>query len=260
MSMSAGTQRLKSSKILLIGDACEDVYHYGECTRISPEAPVPIFGFSHSEAKPGMALNVKENLIGLGNQVLSLVNSSPISKERYIDQKTMQHMFRVDRGEDSKLKPMSPNLLKGLDASSFDAVVISDYDKGFVDTDTAAAIIKFAKSIPVFVDSKKNDLSCYKGCIIKINEQEYQSALNVPGGDLIITLGSRGCVWSDILFEAEKVNVFDVCGAGDTFLASLVTGYLSTNDMSSALEFANRCSAIAVSNFGAYTIKLEDLS
>jgi D-beta-D-heptose 7-phosphate kinase/D-beta-D-heptose 1-phosphate adenosyltransferase len=154
---------------------------------------------------------------------------------------------------------MNPHLLKNLDVSSFDAVVISDYDKGFVDTDTAAAIIKFAKSIPVFVDSKKNDLSCYRGCIIKINEQESRNALNVPDGDLIITLGSRGCVWNDMLFEAEKVSVFDVCGAGDTFLASLVTGYLSTSDMPYALAFANRCSAIAVSNFGAYTIKLEDL-
>ena len=260
MSTSMDTQRLKSSKILLIGDACEDVYHYGECTRISPEAPVPIFGFSHSETKPGMALNVKENLIGLGNKVLSLVNSSPISKERYIDQKTMQHMFRVDKGEESRLRPMNPNLLKNLDMSSFDAIVISDYDKGFVDDDTAAAIIKFAKSIPVFADSKKKDLSCYRGCIIKINEQECQDALNVPDGDLVITLGSRGCTWNDMLFEAEKVNVFDVCGAGDTFLASLATGYLSTSDMPFALNFANKCSAIAVSNFGAYTIKLEDLN
>jgi len=260
MSISTDIQRLKSSKILLIGDACEDIYHYGACTRISPEAPVPIFEFSYSETKPGMALNVKENLIGLGNQVLSLVNSSLMSKERYIDQKTMQHMFRVDKGEDTKLKPMNLHLLKNLEASSFDAIIISDYDKGFVDKDTVEAIIKFAKSIPIFVDSKKKDLSCYRGCIIKINEQEYQNALNVPDKDLVITLGPRGCTWSDILFEAEKVSVFDVCGAGDTFLASLATGYLSTNDMPTALSFANRCSAIAVSNFGVYTIKLEDLN
>jgi len=60
------TQQLKSFKILLIGDNCLDVYRYGSVDRISPEAPVPVFKFSHEETKPGMAGNVARNLEALG--------------------------------------------------------------------------------------------------------------------------------------------------------------------------------------------------
>ena len=56
------TQQPKKYKILLIGDNCVDVYQYGTVDRISPEAPVPVFKFSHEERKPGMAGNVANNL------------------------------------------------------------------------------------------------------------------------------------------------------------------------------------------------------
>jgi D-beta-D-heptose 7-phosphate kinase/D-beta-D-heptose 1-phosphate adenosyltransferase len=49
-------------KILLVGDSCYDIYHYGEVKRISPEAPIPIFDLKYSEKKYGMASNVYENL------------------------------------------------------------------------------------------------------------------------------------------------------------------------------------------------------
>jgi bifunctional ADP-heptose synthase (sugar kinase/adenylyltransferase) len=51
------TQQQKQFKILVIGDSCVDIYHYGECTRISPEAPVPIFKHEKSEKYGGMASN-----------------------------------------------------------------------------------------------------------------------------------------------------------------------------------------------------------
>jgi D-beta-D-heptose 7-phosphate kinase/D-beta-D-heptose 1-phosphate adenosyltransferase len=49
-------------KVILIGDRCVDEYHYGEITRLSPEAPVPIFVPKRIESKNGMAANVEENL------------------------------------------------------------------------------------------------------------------------------------------------------------------------------------------------------
>ena len=55
-------QQQKQFKILLLGDNCTDVYQYGTVDRISPEAPVPVFKFSHEENRPGMAGNVFENL------------------------------------------------------------------------------------------------------------------------------------------------------------------------------------------------------
>jgi len=57
----------------------------------------------------------------------------------------------------------------------------------------------------------------------------------------------------------EQIEVFDVCGAGDTFMSALVTAYMSTFSMPESIEFANKCAGISVKNFGNYKISLEDL-
>ena len=51
---SESTQQLKPLNILLIGESCQDEYHYGECNRISPEAPVPIMDYSWGSVCPGI--------------------------------------------------------------------------------------------------------------------------------------------------------------------------------------------------------------
>ena len=56
-------QQQKKFKILLIGDSCKDEYHYGRSHRLSPEAPVPVLNFKNTIVKPGMAANVRENLL-----------------------------------------------------------------------------------------------------------------------------------------------------------------------------------------------------
>ena len=48
-------------KILVIGETCEDVFIYGKITRLSPEAPVPVFIKTHWEGNQGMAKNVEKN-------------------------------------------------------------------------------------------------------------------------------------------------------------------------------------------------------
>ncbi len=59
--MSKDTQQQKQSKILLVGDTCIDEYYYGRCTRIKPEAPVPLFDIERLETLEGMSGNVKKN-------------------------------------------------------------------------------------------------------------------------------------------------------------------------------------------------------
>ena len=59
-------QQQKLYKILLIGDSCEDIYHFGTCQRISPEAPVPILKKAYEEIRPGMSANVAANLESFG--------------------------------------------------------------------------------------------------------------------------------------------------------------------------------------------------
>jgi len=57
-----------------------------------------------------------------------------------------------------------------------------------------------------------------------------------------------------------KTEVFDVCGAGDTFLSGFVFSYLKTPEFISAIKFANKCAAVSVRHFGTYAITLEDIA
>ena len=77
-------QQQKQFNILLLGDNCIDVYQYGTVDRISPEAPVPVFKFSHEEKRAGMAGNVKNNLISLGADV-TFLHGETSTKTRLVD-------------------------------------------------------------------------------------------------------------------------------------------------------------------------------
>ena len=88
---------LKSQfRILAIGDSCHDVYHYGVCERLSPEAPIPILKLTKTETKPGMCLNVAKNLEGLGSIVNTITQQEKIIKHRFVEEKRFVHLLRVD--------------------------------------------------------------------------------------------------------------------------------------------------------------------
>ncbi len=72
-------------QILVVGDSCHDIYHYGECNRLSPEAPVPIFKEIKQVSKAGMSLNVVENLKSFGFIVSHITNKEQITKHRLVD-------------------------------------------------------------------------------------------------------------------------------------------------------------------------------
>ena len=77
--------------------------------------------------------------------------------------------------------------------------------------------------------------------------------------NLIITRGGEGAEYKGDLYPAEKVNVFDVVGAGDTFLSALVYGYLKYGRIDKAIPLANKAAAVAVSHRGTYVLKEEDV-
>ena len=120
------TPQQKSFKVLLIGDSCEDEYIYGRCERISPEAPVPVMNYSKIKTTSGMAGNVCLNLQVFDIDITFLTNSEKLVKTRFIDEKSNQQILRVDNEE--KIKP----LLLPISTNNFDAVVISDYNKGYL--------------------------------------------------------------------------------------------------------------------------------
>ena len=159
--------------------------------------------------------------------------------------------MRVD--EEPLLEPMEYELPE----DKFDALVISDYDKGFLTTEKIFELVEWFDG-PVFIDSKKTKLP-KKDCFVKINDLEY-SKLTKPAKNLIITRGSKGAEYRGKLYPGEKVDVFDAVGAGDTFLSALVYFYLKCGRIEEAIPYANKAAAIAVSNFGTHILTKEDVN
>jgi D-beta-D-heptose 7-phosphate kinase/D-beta-D-heptose 1-phosphate adenosyltransferase len=243
-------QQQKQFKILLIGDSCTDEYVYGTCRRLNPEAPVPILKFKRRETTKGMAWNVRENLMSFGMEVFILTNKESITKTRYIDEKSNQHILRVD--EEGLCDPMDYELPE----DEYDALVISDYDKGFLTEEKIFELVEWFDG-PVFIDSKKPKLP-KKSCYVKINEDEYNK-LDKPSKNLIVTKGGKGAEYRGKLYSGEQVKVFDAVGAGDTFLSSLVYFYLVCGRIENAIPYANRAASIAVQNFGTYVLTEKDV-
>jgi len=250
--------RPKSCKILLIGDGCLDIYHYGTCDRLSPEAPVPVFKKTNEIHRPGMAYNVEQNLKSFGLYVTLITNDEKITKERFLESKYNTHLLRVDNGETKMVKETTIESFEG-----YDAIALADYDKGLLRKSSIEKIVDYCKmnSIPLFVDSKKKDLSLFEGAILKVNQQEAKSAVKLPDkSELIITLGSYGARWRGKRYTTTSIESYDVCGAGDTFFAALIYQYMETNDIERSIIFANKCARITVSKIGTHSLTEQELS
>ena len=244
------TQQQKQYKILLIGDNCTDVYQYGTVDRISPEAPVPVFKFSHEESRPGMAGNVYNNLVALGCNVYAVYGETS-TKTRLIDTRSKQQIVRIDNDVHSA----SADITYKLD--NYHAIVISDYNKGTVSYELIESLRK-DYSGPIFVDTKKTDLARLEGCIVKINSLEF-SQIKTKCSNMIVTLGPDGAECNGQRFSAPRVEVSDVCGAGDTFLSALAYCYVNTASIEQAIRFAITASAVTVQHLGVYAPTLQEL-
>ena len=241
-------------KVLLIGDSCEDRYFYGDVKRLNPEAPVPILEYKRGVTTKGMAWNVRENLMSFGVEVYIATHEETIIKTRYIDEKSNQQIMRYD--EEPEITPISfefPDEWK----TTYDALVISDYDKGFITQEKLFELSNWFQG-PVFIDTKK---ICIPGnAFIKVNEYEFKKITHFIPDNMIITKGGEGTEYQGKLYPAEKVNVFDVVGAGDTFLAALTYGYLKYGRIDKAIPLANKAAAVAVSHRGTYVLTEEDVT
>ena len=247
------TQVQKSFNILLIGDNCKDIYQYGTIDRLSPEAPVPVFVPTYTEERDGMAGNVFNNLEALGCHV-NYLHGETSTKTRIIDARSKQQIVRIDN--DIKSTPMTfetaiPNV--------YDAIVISDYNKGTISYELMEEIIATVKC-PVFIDTKKTDLERLQGAWVKINELEY-SKLKSECTGLIVTRGDKGAtvIHHDVECSAPKVEVADVTGAGDTFLAAFAFQYINTTNLLQSIRFAIAASAVTVQHIGVYAPTLKEM-
>lgn len=247
-------------KILIIGESCLDVFVYGSADRLCPEAPVPVFRGERSIQCAGMASNVHRNVIecviGLNEVgiVDILTNEKEGSKVRYVDSSSNQMFLRVDSDEYKEVNKLN---LREAEVWSYDAVIVSDYDKGYL-TDRDLKYIADNSQMS-FLDTKKKYNSKWVDSfdLIKINEKEHKEngfkGMGVK--NLLVTLGGEGCRFKGKeypLISASQVR--DVSGAGDTFLAAFAVNYLFNQDIDLAIDYAQDCCSIVVSKAGTATI------
>ena len=254
-------------KILIIGESCQDTFVYGAATRLCPEGPVPVFREASRVYSVGMAKNVYHNFVNLRDYLgldidFTFISNDVIGeKVRYIDSESNQLLLRVDGDQH---KHIGLDVLSSIDYDSYDAVVVSDYDKGFLSHEDLFYIARRAKVS--FLDTKKDCSLNWANqfTFVKINEKEYLEnnfkflSTNL-WEKLIVTKGSKGCSYKRKDYPlTHKVEVRDVTGAGDTFLAAFATKYLSVNGLKDqkidlAISFAQECCSRVVSQKGVAT-------
>ena len=244
-------------KIIVIGESCKDIFVYGDCDRLSPEAPVPVMIPKLAKDNLGMSGNVVKNLEALDSdiEIVHWYQEELITKTRYVDKRSNHMFLRVDEGEKSisefKLDGWKINEIK-----EADAVIVSDYDKGFLSDRTLEAISWDAKFS--IIDSKRkmdsNLITSFN--FVKLNESEFLKCNVKPHHlkKILITLGSKGAKYIDTVYPSpDPKETIDVSGAGDTFTASFTLKYLQTKNVEESIIFANQKSSIVVSKRGVAT-------
>tara|TARA_R110000796_G_scaffold83229_1_gene182234 strand:+ start:4733 stop:5488 length:756 start_codon:yes stop_codon:yes gene_type:complete len=246
-------------KILVIGESCKDVFIYGDCSRLTPEAPVPVFNPVKTIENGGMAKNVQKNVsaLGINCNLITNENWQDITKIRFIELRSNHMFIRVDNND----KSYGSIDLQTLDLTGYGAIIISDYNKGYLSEDDIKNISRLHDN--VFLDTKKilGDW-CNNVSYIKINNFEYEKTKHLLNEKirkkLIVTLGSEGALHNNIIYPVDKVEIKDVAGAGDTFISGLAVKFTETGDISQSIEFANKCATSVVQRKGVNVLQTGD--
>lgn len=300
--------------ILIIGDVMLDRYITGTADRISPEAPVLImlnkFEYCALGGAGNVALNVKNlgakaSLIGgIGEDnesgiMIEIANHAGINYSFVTDEnrpttlKTRvivggQHLLRIDKEQTHEWNIPAhdiPSHINELEHQSgeFDAIIISDYQKGFVTQDVINYALQY--KIPIVVDPKTKYWERFKGAtVLTPNQKELSSYLGNKShsriDDMIRFLGFDGIletcgedgvtIWkskptngshekSKETIAGYAVPALDITGAGDTFTAAVALSLASGASLNEAAEIANMAGAISVQCPGCYCVKNTEL-
>ena len=205
-------ERLKSARVLTIGDIMLDRYVNGSVERISPEAPIPVLHIDHEKVMLGGSGNVAANIaaLGGGGTIISIlgddgagievarlvrglgnidfapatIDGRPTTiKTRFVAGN--QQMMRADIEDASAIDADGENEIianaKGA-IKDHGAIVLSDYGKGALNDKVMQDVIKAAADakITIIVDPKGRDFSRYRGAdIITPNKKELFEATNM---------------------------------------------------------------------------------
>jgi len=243
-------------KILVIGEKCIDRFMYCDVSRFSPEAPVPVLNPIEIIENDGMAGNVVRNLIALNKDILITHwhQDEIITKTRFVEKKSNHMFLRLDEGE-NKVSNMNLTNDRIFDIHNYNVVIVSDYDKGFINNDD---LLKIGKNSKISILDSKRKLSkeiISSFSFVKLNEKEsLQNSDLLRCKNILVTLGSKGTKFNDEIYPSPNPQeTIDVSGAGDTFTASFILKYIESGDIKSSIIFANKMSSIVVSKRGVAT-------
>jgi rfaE bifunctional protein kinase chain/domain len=300
----------KNKRILVLGDLMVDKYIWGNVSRISPEAPIPVVQATNDTSCLGGAGNVCHNLQSLGASpiLIGVVGKDKegdwirrnvadsrgifVSKTRPTTVKTRiiahhQHVVRVDMEENKAISPqLMHRIFRFIQEEKFDALIISDYNKGLVTDSLLQNLLAFTKqkNIPVFVDPKvEHFLSFSPVTLITPNHLEAERFVRhvchsneeieragetilkkISTKYLILKRGEQGLS----VFERGKrplhvptlaKEVYDVTGAGDTVIAVSSLALLSGASIQEAALLANIAAGVVVGKLGTATLNTDEL-
>lgn len=238
-------------KVLVIGESCTDIFIYGTSNRKSPEGNGPVFIPTKEIYNEGMAGNVAANLASMGLDVDLFSDNGNITKTRCINEETNELYIRID--ENDKTENIDINQLP--DLSSYSAIVISDYCKGFLKEEDISKIASVHHL--VILDTKKHLGDwCKNVKFIKLNRFEAQNNYDTIlekkwlEDKIITTLDGKGASYKGKIMKVEKVENADVSGAGDTFVAGFVARYLDSENIEESINWANYCAGEVVKKKG----------
>lgn len=195
-------EKLAAARVLVVGDVMLDRYWFGDVSRISPEAPVPVAKIARSEERAGGAANVARNIAGLGGKasILSVVgddeaanaleallvrdgiatslkrdaNISTTVKLRVVARQ--QQLIRLDFEDAPSHEILADKLQEFADiVGEHDVVILSDYGKGGLTHVEEMIRLARAAGKPVLIDPKGDDYSKYAGAtLLTPNRSEFR--------------------------------------------------------------------------------------
>jgi rfaE bifunctional protein kinase chain/domain len=207
---NAATRR--GARVLVVGDVMLDRYLFGEVSRISPEAPVPVVRVVREEERPGGAANVARNAVALGAQVtlLSVIGADEVGERlrQLIVKEGIRPRLRLDKsvettrkvrviGRQQQLlridfeKAPSREILRQkltdyrrLLSQKCDVVVLSDYGKGGLTHIVDMIGLARSRGKKILVDPKGDDYSRYKGAnVLTPNRSELRDVVGQWSGE-----------------------------------------------------------------------------
>lgn len=294
-------------KAIILGDVLLDINYNCNTVRKAPEADIPVYNTLNVQYILGGAANVAKNVASLGINVemISVIGDDTcglklktmleeigVKTKLYVDskRKTTQknrvfdgvkliNRFDIETTENIEDSICEQIIEYIKTQSDIDAIVFSDYAKGFLTKKLCETIIEYSNKngILTFVDPKTKDATKYKGCFLfklnllegeivsgKISKNDIIETIKdlIQCKHLILTCGETGMYvdsLSNHVFHKSKLSVVDVTGCGDTVLSVLTYLYLKTKDVLWSSKIANYVAGKCVGTIGNYHSSLNDI-